>query len=345
MSKKYHTTLISLLIVAVICLFFLDIILGSVTIPMRHIINILFSRTDNKGWEYIIMQLRLPRALVALFAGAGLSVAGLMMQTLFRNPLAGPYVLGISSGAGLGVAIYTMLSGIIGTGAGFIISKLNYLGQVTSAIFGAVVILIIVISIVPKVKDSVSLLIVGIMFGSLATAVISVLQFFSTPQLVQKFALWTMGSLGDVNWDQHMILSIIVITGFAVAIFLIKPMNALLLGESNAVTTGIEIKKTRYLIIISSSLIAGGLTAFTGPVAFIGIAIPHIVRMLFNSSNHKITIPMSAICGAALLLICDIISQVPGRSIVLPINVLTALFGAPVVIWIIIGKKNLRTSF
>jgi len=345
MNKKSIHIILWSLCLAVLLLFILDLILGSVSIPLKSSFNILTSHQDNESWGYIILQLRLPRAVNALLTGAGLAVAGLMMQTLFRNPLADPYILGISSGSSLGVAIFVMATSAFSIKPLMQFNLLSSWGQVIAAMAGAILIFILIVSVASKLKDSVSLLIVGIMFGSLTTALVSVLQYFSKPELVQKFVIWTLGSLSSANWQQLQIMIPVVIAGILIALYLIKPMNALLLGENDARVTGVNINRTRYLILISTSVIAGALTAFNGPIAFIGMVVPHLVRMLFGTSNHRIVFPASIIFGSSLLLACDIISQVPGGKIILPINAVTALFGAPVVLWIILGKKNLRTSF
>ena len=345
MNKKSIHIILWSLCLAVLLLFILDLILGSVSIPLKSSFNILTGHQDNENWGYIILQLRLPRAVNALLTGAGLAVAGLMMQTLFRNPLADPYILGISSGSSLGVAIFVMATSAFSIKPLMQFNLLSSWGQVIAAMAGAILIFILIVSVASKLKDSVSLLIVGIMFGSLTTALVSVLQYFSKPELVQKFVIWTLGSLSSANWQQLQIMIPVVIAGILIALYLIKPMNALLLGENDARVTGVNINRTRYLILISTSVIAGALTAFNGPIAFIGMVVPHLVRMLFGTSNHRIVFPASIIFGSSLLLACDIISQVPGGKIILPINAVTALFGAPVVLWIILGKKNLRTSF
>lgn len=341
MKKNNTNIFIILFALAMIILFLLDLLLGSVRIPFGKTLGILIGDHSDRNWTYIVLSLRLPRAITAVVTGAGLAVAGLLMQTLFRNPLAGPYVLGISSGASLGVAVFVMASSFLSIpwimNSGW--------GQVTASVMGSGIIFLLIVAVSGKVRDSVSLLIVGIMFGSLTTAVVNVLQYFSKPELVQKFVIWTMGSLSSTGWTQLKIMIPVVVGGMLLSVFLIKPLNAWLLGENNARVTGVPVFRIRLYILIASSLIAGALTAFTGPVAFIGLAVPHLVRFLFNTSNHRVLIPGTLLFGACLLLICDIISQVPGQSLVFPINAVTALFGAPVVLWIILGRKKLRSSF
>jgi iron complex transport system permease protein len=336
---------IFMLIIPLGGLFLLDLWLGSVFIPLDRYIDVLTGRSDNTGWIYIVYYLRLPRAITAVMAGAGLSVAGLMMQTLFRNPLAGPYVLGISSGASLGVAMLVMSSSAFG----FLNMASDHLygtgAQVVASIVGSSIVFLLIVGVSSKVRDTVSLLIVGIMFSSLAIAIVSILQYFSKPELVQKFVIWTLGSLSSTSWKQLHLVVPLVCTGLIMGIFLIKPMNALLLGEDNARATGVRTEQVKYSILVSSSIITGALVAFTGPIAFIGLAVPHIVRLLFNTSDHRIILPGSVVLGSMLLLICDILSQIPGHSMVLPINAVTALFGAPVVIWIIISGKDRKIAF
>lgn len=345
MRNRTNTIVQFALLIPLLLLFLLDLWLGSVFIPLDKYFDILFGNSENSGWTYIVLHLRLPRAATAIITGAGLSVAGLMMQTLFRNPLAGPYVLGISSGASLGVALFVMASSVLP----FLkISSVIFYGiggQVIASVVGSSMVFLLIVGISSRVRDTVSLLIVGIMFSSLAIAIVSILQYFSEPELIQKFVIWTLGSLSSTSWEQLHIIIPLVCVGLILGVFLIKPMNALLIGEQNARSTGVHVDRVKYSILISTSLITGALVAFTGPIAFIGLAVPHMVRLLFDTSNHRIVFPGCIIVGSALLLICDIISQIPGNSMVLPINAVTALFGAPVVIWIIINRKNKNVAF
>lgn len=340
-KRSKNSIFFTVLALVALILFLLDLFLGSVNIPFEKTISILFGDRSDQSLTYIILSLRLPRAITALFTGAGLAIAGLLLQTLFRNPLAGPYVLGISSGASLGVAIFVMASSFFS--AAWIMN--SSWGQVTASVAGSIIIFLLIIAVSGRVRDSVSLLIVGIMFGALTTAIVSVLQYFSKPELVQKFVIWTMGSLSSTGWTQLRVMIPVVGFGIIMSVFLIKPLNAWLLGENNARVTGVPVFRVRLYILIASSLIAGAITAFSGPVAFVGLAVPHLVRFLFNTSNHRLLIPGTLLSGACLLLVCDIISQVPGQSMVFPINAVTALFGAPVVLWIILGRKKLRSSF
>ncbi len=339
-NKKF---IFIILLIVLIITGFLDVMLGSIKIPPNEVIKVLSGNSDHESWRLIIMQIRIPRLLTSLLAGSGLAVTGLLMQSLFRNPLAGPSVLGISSGASLGVALFVMSTGVVIFERG--VSVFMAWGQVVSAVAGALLVFLLILIVAAKVRDSVSLLIVGIMFGSLSTALVSILQYFSKPDLVQKFVIWTLGSLSSTTWDHLKVLSPFIVAGILLSAFLIKPLNALLLGEKNALATGVNVKKLRYLTLLVASIVTGALTAFTGPIAFIGLAVPHLVRLLFGTANHRYILPGSILLGAIILLICDIISQVPGKNLVLPINAITALFGAPVVLWIIIGRKRLKSSF
>ncbi len=343
MNKKLYNIIIILLLVLLVIFILVDLLLGSVSIPLRSSLQILLGHEVNANWKYIITQLRFPRAATAVLTGAGLSVAGLMMQTLFRNPLAGPYVLGLSAGASLGVALTVMSASVLP--AGIMLITVSYWGQIVAAIAGSLLVFLLIVMIASRIRDSVSLLIVGIMFGSITTALVSILQYFSKPELVQKFVIWTLGSLSSTAWEQLWVIAVFISFGLVLSIYLMKPLNALLLGENNALATGVNIKRVRLVILLSTSIITGALTAFTGPIAFIGLAVPHISRLLFNTSNHRVLLPSTILIGALVLVMCDIISQVPGSGLVLPINAVTSLFGAPMVLWIILGKRKLRTSF
>jgi len=314
-------------------LFVADLIFGSITIPLREIFNsFIHHQTDNNYYE-IIINFRLPKALTAVLAGLSLSVAGLLMQTLFQNPLAGPDVLGVSSGASLGVAVFVMASSFVPAFLG-----VSGWGIVVSAIIGGIGVLLIMLLASFKVRNSVSLLIIGIMFGSMAGAVVSILQNHSNPDALKLFVVWTLGSLSAVSWTYMQVMAPLIIIGMLIAVFAQKQLNALLLGENYARGLGISVVKTRLVLIIATGLLAGATTAFTGPIAFIGVAVPHIARGLFKSSNHSIVIPASALCGASLLLVCDIISQLSVYTI--PINAISSLFGAPLIIWIIIKNSK-----
>jgi len=338
-TGKTYYGFFTLLIISVLVIFVLDLAIGSVLIPIKDLIRSLTDPESQDLWHFIVWDFRLPKALTAILAGAGLSVAGLMMQTLFRNPLAGPFVLGISSGASLGVAIFVMFIGIGGLSlAGM--PLVGHFGLVGFSILGSVLVMLMVILVSIRVSDSVSILIIGIMFGSITGAVVSVLQYFSDPDTVHSFLVWTFGSLSGVTWSQFWILAPIVLAGIILSFGLQKPLNALLLGENYARGIGVNVKASRLMVIILTSIIAGGLTAYTGPIAFIGVAVPHLARSIVRTSDHRILFPAVIGIGSILMLICDLISQLPGSNQVLPINSVTALFGAPVVIWVIARRKK-----
>lgn len=280
--------------------------------------------------EQIAWQLRLPKMLTAIVAGIALSVSGTMMQTLFRNPLAGPYILGVSSGASLGVALITMLgAGCTMLGAGGTVA--------VAAIIGSTGVLLLMLAVARKVRDNVSLLIVGMMLGSIAGAIVSVLQNIANPDALKLFIVWTLGSLGSVNGSQLAVMSAIVAVGMIIALLLIKPMNGLLLGENYARGLGIKVETIRVWLVVATGLLAGGVTAFCGPIAFVGVAVPHIARGVMQTSNHREIIPAAALIGANLVLACDILCSL--STYPLPISTMTALFGAPIIIWIIVRKK------
>jgi iron complex transport system permease protein len=324
------------LIIALVLLFIADIALGSVSIGLSKVWSILLQGRNKDAMSYIIWDIRLPKAIAAVMVGSGLSIAGLLLQSLFRNPLAGPSVLGISSGASLGVATYVMAGGMGVISFGLLSAG----GLAIFSILGSLVVLLAVMAISMKVNDTVSLLIVGIMFGSITGSLVSVLQYFSSADLVQHFIIWTFGSLGSMSWNELALVSTVVLFSSLATLFLMKPLNALLLSDQYAESMGVSVKKTRQWIIIISSLIAGIITAFAGPIVFVGVAVPHLTRNLFRTVDHRILVPAVFLVGAILMLICDIISQLPGTSTGLPINSVTALFGAPVVIWIILQNRK-----
>ena len=279
--------------------------------------------------QQILHAIRFPKALTAIMAGAALSVSGLMMQTLFRNPLAGPYTLGVSSGASLGVALLTMLS--------VFSIQLSVFSLPVAACVGATMVLLLVLAVSRRVTSNVSLLIVGLMFGSIAGDLVSLLQNFANPDALKLFIVWTLGSLCSVGWGDMQMMIPILLIGTLFVLLALKPLNGLLLGEDYARGLGIHVERTRLYIVLATGLLAGGVTAFCGPIAFIGVAVPHIARGLFGTSNHRITLPASALIGACLLLVCDILCSL--FIYPLPISTVSALFGAPVIIWIIL-KNN-----
>jgi len=297
----------------------------------------------NDIWTNIVHQFRIPKAITALLVGGGLGISGLQMQTLFRNPLAGPFVLGISSGASLGVAL--LILGSVNVGSIVSGVAINNWLIVLSASLGSVAVFIVVLAISFKVKESMSLLIVGIMVASLTSAVVGALQFFSNAENIQIYMIWTLGSLGGVTWEELNVFVPVVGGAMVIALMIFKPLNGLLLGESYAKSMGINVFTVRTIIIISTSLLAGTITAFCGPIAFIGLAVPHITRMIIETSDHKILIPAVAGMGVVVMLFCDLVSQLPGIDQILPINIVTSFIGAPVVIWIILSGKAVKHAF
>ena len=340
MEQKHHTKHFIFLSGLLIILFYLNISFGSVSIPFKDIFNSIFGGNVSKdSWETIIINFRIPKAITAILVGSGLSVCGLLMQTLFRNPLAGPFVLGISSGASLGVAVLILGSSVFG---GILLTNsLSQWSLPLAASLGAFLVLSAVIIAANRVRNTMSILIIGLMFGSLTSAVISVLAYFSVADKIKQFLFWSFGSLGNLSWNEITVFSIIYAIGIIGTIFVLKPLNSFLLGENYAKSLGINVKKSKNIILLITSLLTGVITAFSGPIAFVGLAVPHITRMLFSSSNHKILLPAVAIIGAIVLLICDMIAQVPTSEFTLPINAITSLFGAPVVIWLLVRKKRI----
>ncbi len=295
--------------------------------------------STKESWEAIIFNFRLPKAITAILVGSGLSICGLLMQTLFRNPLAGPFVLGISSGASLGVAILILGSSVFG---GFLLTKSTSNWSLPiAATLGALLVLSAVIISANKVKNTMSILIIGLMFGSLTSAIISVLAYFSEADQIQQYLFWSFGSLGNLSWNEIFVFFIFYTIAILGTLSVIKPLNSFLLGENYAKSLGINVKKSKNIILLITSILTGVITAFSGPIAFVGLAVPHIARMLFASANHKILLPAVAIIGAITLLICDSIAQLPTSEFTLPINAITSLFGAPIVIWLLIRKKKI----
>ncbi|KAF2326224.1 iron ABC transporter permease [Flavobacterium sp. LHD-85] len=320
-------------------MFFASISLGSVTIPLKDVVASLTGGQATKStWEYIIINYRLPKTITAVLAGTGLSMSGLLMQTLFRNPLAEPYVLGLSSGASLGVAFVIL-------GAGFLPSFLSVIALSSYAIvlastLGSTLVLFLVLIVSQRLRNTMAILIVGLMFGSFSTAIVSILTYFSTAEQLQKFTFWTMGNLGNLSWTNIGILIFCVGIGLLLSAKSIKPLNALLLGENYAKSMGLNFKQARLIIILATSLLSGAITAFVGPIAFIGLAVPHIAKLTFQTSNHTILFWSTLFFGSIIMLFCDIVSQMPGYDVTLPINAVTSIIGAPVVIWLVMRKRN-----
>jgi len=319
----------------------INLSLGSVEIPFKAIIQTLIgNNTSKESWQYIILDYRLPKAITAILVGAGLSISGLLMQTLFRNPLAGPFVLGISSGASLGVALLVLgVSTFSGSLAGLSFSNF---GIAIAASIGSLLVLSMVMLVARKVKNTMSILIIGLMFGSFTAAIISVLAYFSPAEKLQQYVFWTFGSLGNLGWSEISILAIVFFLCIGLLLTIIKPLNSLLLGENYAISLGVNLKKTRNLTLIITGILTGVITAFSGPIAFIGLAVPHLTKLIIKTSNHKILLPAVAIIGAIIMLISDTIAQLPTSEYTLPINAVTSLFGAPIVIWLLIRKRSLN---
>jgi len=338
-NQKKYTGLLLLLLLVVILTALVNISLGSVNIPLIDIFSAIFTQeVGNDSWRYIILEYRLPKVFTAILTGSGLAVSGLLMQTLFRNPLAGPYVLGLSSGASLGVAIILMGASLFGgTLAGLMLSKWSL---VIASSIGSLLVLLAVLLASSKLRDTMAILIIGLMFASLTAAIVSVLAYFSPAAQLQQYVFWSFGSLGNLSWEEVLILSIFWFTGTILAITCIKNLNTLLLGEQYAKSLGVSISRNRIIIIIATSLLAGSITAFAGPIAFVGLAVPHLIRQVIPVNDHRILLPAVIMGGAILMLICDIAAQLPGSQYTLPINAITSLIGAPVVIWLLVRKRK-----
>ena len=332
--KQRSTRLFIILSLLLVILFVLDLLIGSVHIPLRDILGALFGGDVDASTRLIVLDIRLIKAIVAILTGMALSVSGLQMQTLFRNPLAGPYVLGINSGASLGVALFILGMPLLGIATN---STMSSIGTAGAAWLGSALILAFVASVSTRIKDIMVILILGMMISSGVSAVVQILQYLSNEEALKSFVIWTMGSLGDVTTNQLHLMLPAVLLGLVVSVAVIKPLNLLLLGEQYARTMGLNVRRSRYLIFLSTTLLAGTVTAFCGPIGFVGLAIPHIARMLFSNADHRILLPASALCGAVTLLICDIVS----KSLTLPINTITALLGIPIVIWVVIRNKSI----
>lgn len=332
--KSRTNILFLLLSIVVVVLFICDIVVGSVNLPVSQVLGALFGDIADPAIRSIVIDIRLIKAIIALLAGVALSLSGLQMQTMFSNPLAGPYVLGVSSGASFGVALFLLGAPLLGLGT---IPALSILGTAGAAWIGAAAVLTLIIALSRKIKDIMVILILGMMLSSALGAVVEILQFFSNETALKSFVVWTMGSLGDISASQLPFILAAIVIGVAVAILTIKPLNILLLGENYAKTAGINLKRVYRLVFLSTTLLAGTITAFCGPIGFVGLAVPHLARMIFRSADHRILIPASAIVGAAMLLIGDIISKV----MLLPINTITALMGIPVVVYIVTRNRNL----
>ena len=319
-----------------ILLFILNLMLGPVKIPIRTILNIMQGYSVDDLSTNILFQIRLPQSLTAIFAGAALATAGLLMQTLFRNPLAGPDVLGISSGASLGVALVTMF-----TGAWFaFMPQLGILSLILSALLGALVVLLIILALSHRIKDNAMLLITGLMMGYISSAVVGVLTVYSSAENLQAFTLWGLGTFSAVGWDRMYYFTAATILGLLMALLLPKPLNTLLLGERYARNLGLRISQTRFIVLFCAGLLTAVVTAFCGPIAFIGVATPHITRLTIGGSDHKTLLPANMLIGASVALLCNLIARMPGIEGALPINAVTSLMGAPVVIWVVLTRHK-----
>ncbi len=338
-AQTYRLHFIILILVLVVA-FFINLSIGSVSIPLEEIVSVFLGNDASKEtWRYILMDYRLPKAITAMLAGGGLAISGLLMQTLFRNPLAGPFVLGLSSGASLGVAV--LILGASAFGGFFGTLLLSQWSLVVAAGLGSFLVLLAVLAVTFRIKDTMAILIIGLMFGSVTTAVVSVLSYFSNAEQLQQYIFWSFGSLGNQSWEGVLILSLCFLAGLLLSLFSSKSLNSLLLGENYAKSMGLHIKRTTFIIILSTSILAGGITAFVGPIAFVGLAVPHLVRQFFKTANHLILLPAVLVCGSLLMLICDTVAQLPFSAFTLPINAITSLVGAPVVIWLLVRKRKL----
>lgn len=325
--RSRSVLLFTALAVLTLFLFLLDLAVGAVAVPLDDVWAALTGGDCPQATAKIILNIRLVKAVVALLAGAALSVSGLQMQTLFRNPLAGPYVLGISSGASLGVALVVL------AGVG------SSIGIAGAAWLGAALVLVVIAAVGHRIKDIMVILILGMMFSSGIGAVVQILQYLSKEEALKAFVVWTMGALGDVTFNQLAVLAPSIIVGLLLAVVTIKPLNLLLFGEEYAVTMGLNVRRSRGLLFLSTTLLAGTVTAFCGPIGFIGLAMPHVTRMLFRNSDHRILVPGTILSGASVLLLCDLVS----KMFTLPINAITALLGIPIVVWVVLRNKSVTS--
>ena len=335
---KRNVSIILLLVAGIIMLFAMNLIVGSVRIPLADVCDILFDKFEGKeSWKYIVMENRLPQALTAMLCGASLAVCGLMLQTAFRNPLAGPDVFGISSGAGLGVAIVMLFLG--GSVSTTLFTVSGFLAILTSAFIGAIVVTMIILFLSTMVRNSVLLLIVGLMVGYVSSSAVALLNFFASEEGVKSYMVWGMGNFGGVSMNHMLLFALLCLVGIIASIFLIKPLNIMLLGTQYAESLGINIRQIRNLLLVTVGLLTAVTTAFCGPVSFIGLAIPHISRLLFHTDNHQILLPGTVLTGAVIALFCNLICYLPGELGIIPLNAVTPLIGAPVIIYVIIKRR------
>lgn len=316
--------------------------MGSVRIPFDAILDVLTGgEVAKRSWEHIVLEVRLPQAITALFTGGGIAVSGLLLQTAFRNPLADAGILGISAGAGLGVAVVILLfGGIIGNTAGFSLS--SSMTVVTGAFIGSALVLIIIIGFASIVKNNIMLLIIGIMVGYLTSSIISLLKYWSTSEEVFSYVIWGMGDFSGVSMAQLPFYCITVSVGLILSVLLVKPLNALLLGERYAANLGVNIKRIRFLLLVCAGILTAVTIAYCGPISFIGLAVPHIARLMLGTSNHKALLPMTILLGTFMALLCNLISVIPGSAGLIPLNAITPIFGAPVIIYVIVNQKKIQ---
>ena len=335
---KRNVCIILLLVAGIIVLFAMNLIVGSVRIPLADVCDILFDKFNGKeSWKYIVMENRLPQALTAMLCGASLAVCGLMLQTAFRNPLAGPDIFGISSGAGLGVAIVMLFLG--GSVSTTLFTVSGFLAILTSAFIGAIVVTMIILFLSTMVRNSVLLLIVGLMVGYVSSSAVALLNFFASEEGVKSYMVWGMGNFGGVSMNHMLLFALLCLVGIIASIFLIKPLNIMLLGTQYAESLGINIRQIRNLLLVTVGLLTAVTTAFCGPVSFIGLAIPHISRLLFRTDNHQILLPGTVLTGAVIALFCNLVCYLPGELGIIPLNAVTPLIGAPVIIYVIIKRR------
>ena len=332
--------LLLMLLVAIVVLAVVNLLIGSVRIPVADVCRILVGDDSHEIWSNIIWKSRMPQVLTAIVAGAGLAVSGLQMQTVFRNPLAGPSVLGISNGSALAVAFVVLLSGKLG---GVALSRLGYLGDAAmsvAAVIGALAVMLLIVWIAQRVKGNVTLLIIGVMIGYLANAIIGVLKFLAPEEDVKAFVVWGLGSFSRVSGDEMLLFVALMTVLIPLSFLLVKPMNILLLGDRYASNLGLNVQRARMLVIVSSGVLVAIVTAYCGPIMFIGLAVPHLARAIFQSSDHRVLMPATALCGAVLALVCNFIARMPGFEGALPVNSVTALVGAPVIASVLFRRRQ-----
>lgn len=328
-----------LLILLILLLFGANLLYGSVQIPITEVVSILFGGEPEKAaWQYIVLESRLPQTLTALLSGAALAVSGLMLQTAFNNPLAGPDILGINSGAGLGAAIVLLLfGGLVPSGSLFLGGSLVL---VVAAFVGALLVTTLILIFAARLRSHAMLLIIGMMVGYVVSSSVSLLNFFSTAEGVQSYMMWGMGNFGGVSRHSLPLFTVLVVGGLAIAVSLVKPLNVLLLGERYARNLGVNVRRTRLLLLLSTGLLVAVTTAYCGPINFIGLAVPHMARLLLRTDNHRVLMPTTMLCGGLIALLCNLISTLPGDNGLLPLNAITPFIGAPIIIYVIVSRRK-----